>query len=112
MPRRPLQHHRQRHHGRHQAALPLGFHRFGLSDRFTSRPANLLLTPNERTGIFGQARYKLTDNVSLVLKGLYSTRKSVNQAAPEPIGLGAALNTSDLGLTTGVDVTNPTTPSA
>ncbi|MFO1517887.1 MAG: TonB-dependent receptor [Lysobacterales bacterium] len=90
--------------------FPSGFHRFGLADRFNFAPYNLLLTPNERTGIFGQARYKLTDSVSFYLKGLYNTRKSVNQAAPEPIGLGAALNTSDLGLTTGVDVTNPYNP--
>ena len=90
--------------------FPSGFHHFVTADRFNFAPYNLLLTPSERTGIFGQARYKVTDDVSWYVKGLYNTRKSVNQAAPEPIGLGAALSTSDLGYTTGVDVTNPYNP--
>lgn len=91
-------------------AFPEGFHRFGTPDRFNFAPYNLLLTPSTRDGLFGQARYKVTDNVSWYLKGSYTTRKSKNQAAPEPIGLGSALNTSDLGLVTGVDVTNPYNP--
>lgn len=91
-------------------SFPSGFHQFTNADRFNYAPYNLLLTPNERTGIFGQGSYDVTDNVKFYVKGLYNTRKSVNQAAPEPIGLGSALNTSDLGLTTGVDVTNPYNP--
>ncbi|UXI68221.1 TonB-dependent receptor [Tahibacter amnicola] len=90
--------------------FPGGFHRFTNADRFNFAPYNLLLTPNERDGLFGQARYKVTDNITWYLKGSYTTRKSVNQAAPEPIGLGSALNTSDLGLVTGVHVTNPYNP--
>ncbi|MEO6297604.1 MAG: TonB-dependent receptor [Dokdonella sp.] len=90
--------------------FPGGFHRFTNADRFNFAPYNLLLTPNERTGIFGQGSYALTDNIKFYIKGLYNTRKSVNQAAPEPIGLGSALNTSDLGLNTGVDVSNPYNP--
>jgi iron complex outermembrane recepter protein len=90
--------------------FPGGFHRFGTADRFNFAPYNLLLTPSKRNGLFGQARYRISDNVSWYLKGSYTTRKSVNQAAPEPIGLGSALNTSDLGLITGVHVTNPYNP--
>ncbi|MEO8673162.1 MAG: TonB-dependent receptor, partial [Tahibacter sp.] len=91
-------------------SFPGGFHPFTNADRFNFAPYNLLLTPSNRDGLFGQAHYKVTDNISWYLKGTYSTRKSVNQAAPEPIGLGSALNTSDLGLNTGVDVTNPYNP--
>ena len=90
--------------------FPGGFHKFTTADRFNFAPYNLLLTPNKRDALFGQARYKVTDDVSWYVKGLFNTRKSVNQAGPEPIGLGSALNTSDLGLTTGVDVTNPYNP--
>ncbi len=90
--------------------FPSGFHRFTTADRFNFAPFNLLLTPSTRDGLFGQARYKVTDNVSWYLKGSYTSRKSKNQAAPEPIGLGSALNTSDLGLVTGVHVTNPFNP--
>lgn len=90
--------------------FPDGFHRFTNADRFNFAPYNLLLTPSKRNGLFGQARYKISDNVSFYLKGSYSKRESVNQAAPEPIGLGSALNTSDLGLITGVDATNPYNP--
>jgi len=90
--------------------FPGGFKHFSLTDRFNFAPYNLLLTPNRRDGLFGQAHYKVTDNINWYVKGLFNSRKSTNQAAPEPIGLGAALNTSDLGLTTGVDVTNPYNP--
>ena len=91
-------------------AFPGGFHRFTNADRYNFAPSNMLLTPNERTGIFAQGSYAVTDTIKFYAKGLYNTRKSVNQAAPEPIGLGSALYTSDLGLSTGVDATNPYNP--
>lgn len=90
--------------------FPSGFHPFTTPDRFNFAPYNLLLTPSKRDGLFAQAKYNLTDSVSWYVKGLYNRRESVNQAAPEPIGLGAALSTSDLGYTVGVDVTNPFNP--
>ena len=93
-----------------QQPFPGGFHPFTNADRFNFAPYNLLLTPNKRDAFFGQARYKVNDNITWYLKGSYTSRKSANQAAPEPIGLGSALNTSDLGLITGVDATNPYNP--
>src|SRR5690349_1058669 len=69
-------------------SFPDGFHRFGTADRFNFAPYNLLLTPQDRTGIFAQGTYHITDHVNFTLKGLYNTRDSVNQAAPEPIFLG------------------------
>jgi iron complex outermembrane receptor protein len=90
--------------------FPSGFHHFTTADRYNFAPYNLLLTPSERTGIFGQGRYKVTDSIEWYVKGVYNTRKSTNQAGPEPVGLGAGFGTSDLGLVTGVDVTNPYNP--
>ncbi len=91
-------------------SFPDGFHRFSDADRFNFGEYNLLLTPNKRTGIFAQGRYSITDNISAYLKGLYNKRESTNQAAPEPIGLGSAFSTSDLGFGVGVDATNPYNP--
>jgi len=63
-------------------SFPDGFHGFTRADRFNFAPFNLLLTPQDRTGIFAQGTYKITDNVNFYLKGLYNTRDSTNQAAP------------------------------
>ncbi len=41
------------------------------------------------------------------MRGLYNTRKSTNQAAPEPIFLGPGAGTGGLADNVGVDVTNP-----
>lgn len=91
-------------------SFPGGFHQFGTSDRFNFAPYNLLLTPQSRTGIFAQGTYHITDHVNFYLKGLYNTRDSTNQAAPEPIFLGGFCMGSDLCSRVGVDVTNPYNP--
>jgi iron complex outermembrane recepter protein len=65
-----------------------GFHCFGGGDAFNYAPYNLLVTPSERTGVFGQFRFDFSDNVTWYAKALYNRRSSVNQAAPEPIDLG------------------------
>jgi iron complex outermembrane recepter protein len=91
--------------------FPGGYHHFGTADRFNFAPYNLLLTPSERTGFFGQFDYKIADNVHLYAKGVYNTRKSTNQAAPEPIFLGQAFCfLIDRCYTVGVDATNPYNP--
>ncbi|MCE5233166.1 MAG: TonB-dependent receptor [Xanthomonadaceae bacterium] len=68
------------------------------------------MTPSERNAVFAQARYHINDNVTWYVKGLYNTRKSLNQAAPEPIFLGPGAGTGGLADTVGVDVTNPYNP--
>jgi iron complex outermembrane recepter protein len=88
--------------------FPNGFHQFTGADAFNFAPYNLLLTPSERTGIFANASYKISDNINWYVKGLYNTRKSKNQAAPEPIDIGA--NAVGIGSTISVDVTNPYNP--
>ena len=65
-----------------------GFHCFSGADAFNYAPFNLLMTPSERTGVFGQFRFDFTDNVTWYAKALFNRRQSANQAAPEPIDLG------------------------
>ncbi|MCE7949474.1 MAG: TonB-dependent receptor [Xanthomonadales bacterium PRO7] len=92
--------------------FPSGYHHWrGGPDRFNFAPYNLLLTPSERTGFFAQTDYKLTDDIHWYMKGLYNTRKSTNQAAPEPIFIGQAFCfLIDRCYTTSIDKTNPYNP--
>jgi iron complex outermembrane recepter protein len=91
--------------------FPDGYHHFTSADRFNFAPYNLLLTPSERTGFFGQFDYKVADNIDWYFKGLYNTRKSTNQAAPEPIFIGQAFCfLIDRCYGVGVDATNPYNP--
>ena len=90
--------------------FPDGYHHFTRADRFNFAPFNLLLTPSERTGFFAQTDYQVTDDIHWYLKGVYNTRKSVNQAAPEPIFLGLFCSFADKCNQVGVDVTNPYNP--
>lgn len=86
------------------------FHAFGGDDRFNFAPFNLLVTPSQRASVYGQATYALTDRVNFVAKGLYNNRRSVNQAAPEPIFLGPGAGTAGRPDTISIDVTNPFNP--
>lgn len=91
--------------------FPGGYHGFGTADRFNYAQYNLLLTPQKRTGVFAQGTYHITDHVNFYLKGLYNTRDSTNQAAPEPIGLGQGFCAAlDLCYRVGVDASNPYNP--
>jgi iron complex outermembrane recepter protein len=90
--------------------FPGGYHSFSTADRFNFAPYNLLLTPSERSGFFAQTDYQVTDDIHWYLKGLYNTRKSVNEAAPEPIFLGLFCDYIDKCNQVGVDVTNPYNP--
>ncbi len=89
---------------------PDDFHHFGTADRFNFAPYNLLLTPSERSAVFAQGRYQITDNVTWYVRGLYNNRKSANQAAPEPIFIGPGAGVGGLADTVGVDATNPYNP--
>ncbi|WP_024889032.1 TonB-dependent receptor [Luteimonas huabeiensis] len=72
-----------------------GFHCFGAADRFNFAEYNLLMTPSERTGVFGQFRFDITPNLQWYAKALYNRRESTNQAAPEPIFLGPEAGTGN-----------------
>lgn len=80
------------------------------SDRFNFAPYNMLLTPSKRDGLFAQGTYRITDTINWTIKGLYNSRNSKNQAAPEPIFLGSEGATGGLSDHVGVDVTNPYNP--
>ncbi len=92
------------------AVYPTDFHNFTTANRFNFAPYNLLLTPNKRDSMFASTRYQLTDDITWYVRGLYVQRKSVNQAAPEPIFLGPQFASGGLSDTVGVDVTNPYNP--
>lgn len=67
---------------------PDDFIPFGTANRFNFSEYNLLLTPSERKGVFGQARFDFSETTSWYVRTLFNQRESVNQAAPEPIFLG------------------------
>ena len=71
------------------------YHCFTSADRFNYAQYNLLLTPSERKGIFGQFRFDITDNMQWYVKALGNRRESTNQAAPEPLGLGPNAGTGN-----------------
>lgn len=86
------------------------FHNFTVADRFNFQPFNLMQTPSERVGLYGQSEYHLTDNVSFFMKGLFNERRSVNQAAPEPLFIGPEAGNGNLLDTIQVDAANPYNP--
>ena len=71
------------------------YHCFTTADRFNFSQFNLLLTPSERTGVFGQGRFQFSDAVSGYAKVLFNRRQSTNQAAPEPLFLGPEAGTGN-----------------
>ena len=87
-----------------------GFRPWSNAERFNFSPYNLLLTPSKRTGLFAQGTYRITDHVSWNLKGTYTKRESVNQAAPEPIFLGSEAGSGGLADFVGIDASNPYNP--
>lgn len=64
------------------------YHAFTLQDRFNYSPYNKLSTPNERVNIFAKTEYDITDTITLRTTAAYNNRKSVSQAAPEPLFFG------------------------
>jgi iron complex outermembrane receptor protein len=84
-------------------AFPTDFHGFvGANDRFNFAPFNLLLTPSQRSGLFTQVRRDVGDDMSAWFRGMFQSRESVNQAAPEPIFIGPGAGTGGLADTIGV----------
>jgi iron complex outermembrane receptor protein len=76
------------------AERPDGFRCYLASrDAFNYAQFNLLLTPSERAGLFGQLRFDINDNTSWYARALVNRRKSLNQAAPEPIDIGPGSGT-------------------
>ena len=80
------------------------------SDRFNFAPYNLMQIPLTRYGLFVNAKYELADNFNFSLKGVWNERKSKNQAAPLPFGIGVACGCTPVLDAIGVDATNPYNP--
>lgn len=70
------------------------------ADRFNFAPDNYLLTPQERTNIFTQGKYDVTDEVRLSVEATFNNRKSNQQLAPVPLFLGLF----GFGLASGIGV--------
>ncbi|HVF34933.1 MAG TPA: TonB-dependent receptor, partial [Candidatus Saccharimonadia bacterium] len=60
----------------------------GTQDGFNFAPDNYLQTPQERTALYAQARYNITDNVSFSATVLYNERKSEQLLAAIPFVFG------------------------
>ncbi|MCE3005155.1 MAG: TonB-dependent receptor [Xanthomonadaceae bacterium] len=58
------------------------------TDGFNFAPDNYLLTPQERTGIYAQARYNITDSVSFRTSLVYNERRSELLLAAIPFVFG------------------------
>lgn len=90
--------------------FPDGFHQFTSQDRFNFAPFNLLLTPQERNALFVHGQFDFSTGITGYARVLTQSRRSQNQAAPEPIFIGPGAGTGGLADTVSVDETNPFNP--
>jgi iron complex outermembrane recepter protein len=79
-------------------------------DRFNFAPYNYMQIPLERYGVFADLKYDIHDDLHFSLKGIWNRRKSANQAAPLPFGIGQAAGITPVLDATTVDATNPYNP--
>lgn len=86
------------------------FKNFTLADRFNFSPFNFLQVPSERVGFFTQMTHKVSDTINFRGKAVYNSRKSTNQAAPQPIFIGPGAGNLNLLDSASIDVTNPFNP--
>lgn len=90
------------------------------TSRFNYAPFNYLSTPQERTNIYTQASYEITDNIKAVATGFYGNRRSAQFLAPTPLFFGSAFgdagyiipadnpfNPTGIDLSTDVGIANP-----
>ncbi len=68
---------------------PTDFRTFNAStDGFNFAPDNYLATPQERTAVYAQARYNITDNIRFSTTAMINERRSSQQLAAIPFTLG------------------------
>src|SRR4029079_11081746 len=79
-------------------------------DRYNFAPFNYLQIPLERYGAFGTLQEEVTENVNFSFKVLWNERKSKNEAAPLPFGIGPAAGITPVLDSTTIDATNPFNP--
>ena len=86
------------------------YHEFTDADRFNFAPFNYLQIPLERYGVFGNLKYEFTPDLHFSAKGIWNRRKSKNQAAPLPFGIGQSSGITPVLSDITVDVSNPFNP--
>jgi iron complex outermembrane receptor protein len=79
-------------------------------DRFNFAPFNYMQIPLERFGLFANLKYELADNFNFSVKALWNERRSKNQAAPLPFGVGQAAGITPVLDSIDIDATNPFNP--
>jgi iron complex outermembrane receptor protein len=82
----------------------------GAPDRFNFAPFNYFQIPLERYGAFANLQYEISDTVNFTAKAVINQRKSKNQAAPLPFGIGPDSGITPVLDATTVDATNPFNP--
>ena len=80
------------------------------ADRFNFAPQNYLLTPQERTNIFTQGTYDVTDNVRMSVEASFNNRLSSRLLAPTPLFIGCCGFGSSLIGVAGDNIYNPFGP--
>ncbi|HUH90682.1 MAG TPA: TonB-dependent receptor, partial [Lysobacter sp.] len=68
------------------------YHPFGRADAYNYAKDNFLRTPQERTSLYVQGRYDITDSISFKTDALYNERLSSQQLAGFPLGEGSYLS--------------------
>lgn len=61
---------------------------FSGATAFNYAPDNFLVTPQERTAIYIQGKYQLTDNMTVTSEALFNRRESAQFLAPTPLFIG------------------------
>ncbi|HEV2595362.1 MAG TPA: TonB-dependent receptor [Sphingomicrobium sp.] len=90
--------------------FPTDFRAFTTADRFNFAPFNYLEIPLKRYGAFVNFSQEIGSDTHFQLKGLWNERKSKNQAAPIPLGIGPDVGNGNLLDHVTVSGTNPYNP--
>src|SRR6185312_3549786 len=61
------------------------------SDKYNFATVNLIMTPQERTGLFLNGNYKLTDTVEVYMSVMHNKTSSAFQLAPDPLTTAGGL---------------------
>ena len=91
-------------------AFPTDFRAFTTADRFNFAPFNYIEIPLKRYGAFANFKQELPADMHFQLKGLWNERKSTNQAAPIPLGVGPDVGNGNLLDHVTISATNPFNP--
>ncbi|HVC29335.1 MAG TPA: TonB-dependent receptor [Gammaproteobacteria bacterium] len=86
------------------------FTNYTSADAYNYAPANYLVTPSERTGLYVQGHYNLADNLTFTTEVMYNRRDSQELLAAMPVFIGLASGQHANGLPIGIGASNPYNP--